>query len=148
MLLPFTDSLVQASRFDPELCRLADQHYSRQKPGTPQFCPPGELILLRNCEGSVVFSWVNQKYRNDLQRGYYNSIFRNESERLSSAIILEAERFAIQRWGGGRAFTKADPLKIKSLNPGYCFKQAGWQFCGIDPDGKHILEKFLYYENR
>ena len=143
MLLPFTGGLVEASRFDNELRILADAHYSRQKTGTPQFCPPGELVLLRDAQGRVVFSWVLQKYRLDDQRGFYNSIFRNISGRLSSEVILEAEQFAVRRWGAGRAFTKVDPSKVKSPNPGYCFKVAGWSFVGKDPEGKHILEKNL-----
>lgn len=142
MMLPFSD-LIESGRFDRELCALADRHYSRQTPGAPQFCPPGELIMLRDSRAEFVFAWLNQKYRMDEQRGYYCSIFRNESPRLSSEIILEAERFAVARWGSGRAFTKVDPRKIRSVNPGFCFKKAGWRFCGLDPEGKHILEKAL-----
>ena len=28
------------------------------------------------------------------------------------------------------------------VNPGYCFKMAGWGFCGTTKGGLHILEKF------
>jgi hypothetical protein len=31
----------KSHRFDPVGVALADRHYSRQKPGSPQFMPPG-----------------------------------------------------------------------------------------------------------
>ena len=33
-------------RADPEARVLADRHYNRQKPGTPQFVPPGRCLVL------------------------------------------------------------------------------------------------------
>lgn len=98
---------------------------------------------MRDTAGLVVFTWVKQKFRLDVQRGYYCSIFRNESPRRSSDIILEAEQFAVVRWGAGRAFTFIQPDKIASRNPGYCFKCAGWKFVSVNPKGQHILEKHL-----
>lgn len=143
MLLPFTDRLIETGRFDCESALLADRHYSRGKIGSPQFAPPGELIVLRDASGLVVFTWVRQQFRLDEQFGYYCSMFRNESPRLSSDIILEAETFAVARWGAGRAFTFIDPRRVASANPGYCFKRAGWKFVGLNPKGQHILEKYL-----
>jgi hypothetical protein len=79
----------------------------------------------------------------DNQTGYNCAIFRNESSRLSSDIILEAEQFAIEKWGPNRMYTYIDPGKIKSENPGYCYKKAGWHFEGKTKSGKHILVKII-----
>ena len=101
--------------------------------------------MLRNAGGSVLWVWMfpDPTMRFDGQVGYNNAIFRNESERRSSDIILEAEQWAIQKWGPNRAYTYIDPTKVKSANPGYCFKQAGWVRVGYAKDGKHLLAKEL-----
>lgn len=36
-----------SDRADPEARRIADRHYNRQKPGTPQFVPPGRCLVLK-----------------------------------------------------------------------------------------------------
>lgn len=79
----------------------------------------------------------------DAQTGYNCAIFRNESKRLSSDIILEAERHAVDKWGVNRAYTYVDPKRICSVNPGCCFKWAFWSLYGITQSGKHILSKDL-----
>jgi len=142
MLLDFTDGLVRVGKFDVECCQLADKHYSRQKPGTNQFMPPGRTMVLRSAAGDVVFGWLWQEKRDDGQAGYNCSIFRNESARLSSEIILEAERKVVAEWGENRGFTYIDPESISNKrNPGYCFKVAGWQFIKQTASGLHLLEK-------
>jgi hypothetical protein len=142
MLLDFTGELVQVSKFDFESCLFADQHYSRQKPGTHQFMPPGKTLILRSAAGDVLFGWLWQKIRADGQAGYNCSLFRNVSPRLSSAIILEAESKVVAAWGVNRGFTYIDPLRIRNQrNPGYCFKVAGWRFVKQTAVGLHLLEK-------
>jgi len=143
MILPFSDALIPSHRADPELCLLADRHYSRGRIGAPQFMPPGRTLVLRNADASVVFGWLwcLPGMRYDKQDGYCCTIFRNESERLSSEIILEAEAAAIAKWGPNRMFTYVDPSKIASPNPGYCFKQAGYRRIGYSQSGLHLLAK-------
>jgi hypothetical protein len=71
-------------------------------------------------------------------------IFRNESQHLSSDMILKAEKFALNRWGDTRAYTYVDPRKVRSSNPGYCFRVAGWEKAGITKRYKlKILAKEL-----
>lgn len=79
--------------------------------------------------------------RMDGQAGYNCAIFRNESARLSSEIILEAEVLAVEKWGPHRGFTYVDPRKIHSVNPGYCFKRAGWRQERVCKNGKVLLVK-------
>lgn len=143
-LLKFSDELVRVGKFDPESVLLADRHYSRQKRGTNQFMPPGRTMILRSAEGDVVFGWLWQNKRDDGQIGYNCSIFRNESERLSSDIIIEAEQKVVAEWGENRAFTYINPDGIRNkANPGYCFKCAGWKFVKQIKSGLHLLEKGL-----
>ena len=146
MRLAFTDGLLVTNHFDDEMRQLADRHYSRRTVGARQFCYSGRKIVLRDAAGLVLFVWMfpDPTMRMDSQIGFNCAIFRNESQRRSSEIILEAETFCVQRWGEGRAYTFVDPKRIRSVNPGYCFKLAGWQHCGFTKSGKHILEKFLH----
>jgi len=143
MLLPFTTRLTVTTHFDPEMAALADRHYSRRTPGARQFCYSGRKIVLRDSPGLVLFVWMypDPTFRMDNHTGYYCSIFRNESGRKSSEIILEAEQFAVARWGSGRAYTFVDGRKVRSTNPGYCFQIAGWTKAGESKGGKTILEK-------
>jgi hypothetical protein len=136
---------MQTTPFDAEMASLADRHYSRRKVGNRQFCNNGRKLVLRNAEGTVLFVWMfpDPSLRFDTQTGYNCTIFRNESTRRSSEIILEAERFVIAKWGPNRAYTFVDPRKVKSSNPGWCFIAAGWRVCGKTKSGKRILEKEL-----
>lgn len=143
MLLPFTEGLLRTSKFDGEMAMFYDGHYSRQKMGSPQFMPPGETIVLRDAQGLILFGWLKQRYRDDGQQGICCSVFRNFSRRRSSEVIREAEGWAYERWGRSRLFTYVNPAKIRSPNPGYCFKMAGWKFVQRMPDGKHLLAKSL-----
>lgn len=83
----------------------------------------------------------------DGQDGYNCAIFRNEGQRQSSEIILEAEEMAFRKWGPNRLFTYIDPKKIRSTNPGYCFKMAGWKRIGLSKSGKVLLAKYDGLEN-
>jgi hypothetical protein len=144
MLLPLWDGLVKTHGYDPEMAMLADRHYSRRKVGARQFVNAGRHLVLRDTAGEVLFVWLWQydQFRFDGQTGYNCQIFRNESARLSSAIILEAEAIAIAQWGPNRFYTYVDPTRIRSTNPGACFKHAGWKHVGYAvKDGKHLLVK-------
>ncbi len=145
MLIPFHDNLFRTTHFDPECAALADRHYSRRTVGARQFTYSGRKLVLRNSEGTVLFVWMypDPEMRMDGQVGYNNAIFRNESSRQSSDIILEAERWAVEKWGPNRAYTYIDPEKVRSRNPGYCFKKAGWRYVKLSAGGKHLLEKQL-----
>ncbi len=145
MLLPFTDGLQITNHFDGECAELADRHYSRRTIGARQFCYSGRKLVLRDAGGLVLFVWMypDATMRMDGQEGYNCAIFRNESTRRSSEIILEAEGFALAKWGPNRCYTYVDPRRIASKNPGYCFKVAGWRYVRVSKSGQHLLEKTL-----
>jgi len=134
---------------DPRAAAIYERHYSavnikarRCNRHDRRICGPGEKLVLLLPGSLGLFVW-RKANRPDLagQEGVYCSVFRNESEYLSSDLIREAEQLAQRRWPGMRMFTYVDPNKIKSTNPGYCFKMAGWTRCGKTQGGLVILEK-------
>lgn len=113
----------------PLALAIANRHYSRQWRGNleqSRFLPPGKRMILLHPLGLWIFVWVQQQYRSDGQTGVNCCLFRNESNILSSHIILMAEQAWCQQYGITRMFTYVHPKKIKSTNPGYCFQKAGW----------------------
>lgn len=144
----------KVSRRDPRAVALFARHYSSVKNGRDirswlsyGITGPGEVIVLLNADASALFVWLKQRYHAG-QSGVYCAVFRNEGDTLSSLLILEAEEIAWQRWPGERLFTYVNPAAVKSSNPGYCFKAAGWQLVrdGNQPlrtsKGLLVLEKF------
>jgi hypothetical protein len=156
MLLQFTPGLVRTTHFDDECRQLADRHYTR-RPGSigkRQFCYSGRKLVLRNAEGTVLFVWMwpQADKRMDGREGYNCAIFRNESSRPSSEIILEAERAATDRWGSGPAYTFIDARKLATKRchgaeycplPSRTYVRAGWTHTGFTATGKHVFEKGL-----
>jgi|SRR5262245_50620228 len=152
MLLPMREGLTRTWAADPECAALADRHYSRRAIGAALFTPNGPKLVLRDNAGLVVFAWLNQRIRRDGEYGYNCTIFRNESAARSSDLIREAERWALDEWGPGRAYTFIDPRKVAPTlvrsHPvwGFCFYKAGWRFVRLAGAGKHLLEKHLEEE--
>ncbi len=109
---------------------LADKHYSRKSIGAELFVGPGEKMVLVTLDYNALFVWRRAVYRRDGQTGVECSIFRNESGLLSSTMIKEAMKLAWKRWPGERLFTYVADTKIRNINPGCCFKKAGWRKCG------------------
>lgn len=106
------------------------------------FVGPGEKMVLFTPAFDAIFVW--RKFISlDGQTGVNCAVFRNESSTLSSALIAEAEALAWRRWPGERLYTYVDPRRIRSSNPGACFKKAGWRRCGVTKAKKLIiLEKW------
>lgn len=148
MLLPLIDGLVRTTHFDGEMAALADRHYSRRTVGARQFLYSGRKLVLRNTEGTVLFGWIwaDDDKRMDGQTGYNCAIFRNESGRRSSDIILEAEQAAFKKWGPNRLYTYIDPAKTRTIKcrgrrvVGFCYIKAGWKPL-INKNGRPHLSK-------
>jgi len=131
-------------RADPRAVRLADLHYSRQKPGTPQFMPPGRCLVLWQPGAVWGTSWPFAEYVKHAWAGaWVCSIFRNEGAGRASDLIREA--VAATRWYFGEPpslgmVTFVDPQKVRhKRDPGRCFLKAGFQRCGAAKDGKLAL---------
>lgn len=142
----------RVTKFDRRACWLADRHYSRRKIGSPQFMPPGQTIVLLSRDGLAVFGWWRPHPDAGLQAmngldGWTCTIFRNESPVLSSELILDAEQAIPElgyNIGPDGLLTYVWDCKIRSANPGYCFKQAGWSRVGRSADRrKTLLQKLV-----
>lgn len=138
----------RVTKFDTRAVALADRHYSRRKPGSRQFMPPGETVVLLSEDERAVFGWWRPhpssgiKAMNGLD-GWTCTIFRNAGSRwLSSSMILDAENVLMSLGvtiGPDGFITYVWDSKVASDNPGYCFKCAGYRVAGRSADGKKTL---------
>lgn len=137
---------IPVAKFTPAAARLADDHYSRRTFGSPQFMPPGQTLVLMTPDELAVFGWWRPhpdsgiKAMNGLD-GWTCTIFRNTGSHLSSYLIIEAERELLTRYdcGPDGLITYVWDSKVRSVNPGYCFKVAGWKVTGRSADGRKTL---------
>lgn len=131
---------------DGDACGLEmyAKHYSAHeyKDGRNRkiFCGPGQKIVLRTQSGDAFFVW-RRFIDASGQTGINCAFFRNESDKRSSDLIRQADAVADFCWPGERHYTYVNAQKIKSANPGFCFKVAGWRSCGTTGSGLLILER-------
>ncbi len=117
-------------RADPKAKGIADRHYNRQKPESPQFVPPGRcVVLLSECERALwVSSWPFAEYvRHAWPGAWVNSCFRNEGAGLSSTLIREAVAATRAIWGeppdlGMVTFVDRRHVKTKEVY-GWCYRR-------------------------
>ena len=126
---------------------IADRHYNRQKPGTPQFVPPGRCLVLTCTTGTALWvtSWPFAEYvRHAWPGAWVNSLFRRESGPLASDLIREA--VAITRWYWSDAptlgmVTFVDAGKVRhKRDPGRCYLRAGFRNAGETKGGLVALQ--------
>lgn len=127
------------SKSDSAANALADRHYSRRRPKSGQVGPPGRKLVLVTSDETAVWltHWPFANMAMDGLDAWRCSIFRNESERLGSDLIIEAMDLTASMWGETPTdgwVTWVDTRKVRSVNPGYCFKKAGWW---LDRDWHH-----------
>jgi hypothetical protein len=142
-----TQFWAQVGKFDPRSAALADRHYSRRKVGSPQFMPPGQTLILLSHDERAVWGWWRPHPASGIPSlngldGWTCTIFRNESSVLSSELVLDAERALYQSGvdiGPDGLLTYVWDSRIRSHNPGYCFKVAGWRRIGCSADGRKTL---------
>ena len=135
---------LPVSDHDTELRRLADKHYSRKTKGAKKYIGPGEYLALITPDGKAGFIWrkTNLELRMDAQEGIECTLFRNEAPELylSSNLILEAEKLALQKWPDAeRFFTYVNPAKIRSTYPGFTFIKAGYEKVGLSKSKKLVI---------
>ncbi|MEF3312628.1 hypothetical protein PV433_27430 [Paenibacillus sp. GYB004] len=111
---------------------LADRHYSRQTVGHRQWNRPGRKLVLRTPQGDAI--WVTWSgIRDDGLQAWECSIFRNESQFLSSEMIRDAIEATYSEWGTpppDGIITYVNSSKVRSPNPGFCFLKAGFRKIG------------------
>lgn len=132
-----TGAWCTTHRQDQQIRALADRHYSRQSPGSPQFAPPGEgLFLISRCGCAA---WVVVRNFFAGQRRWRCTLFRNEGRALSSDLIREATERTRAWWPSHYDVlptepltTEVDPRRVRSKrDPGWCFLRAGWRRVGV-----------------
>jgi hypothetical protein len=109
--------------------------------------PPGQTIVLLESSGHAVWGWWRPAPSSGLASmngldGWTCTIFRNESDTLSSALILDAEAAPTEFGydiGPDGLLTYVWDSKIKSSNPGCCFKIAGWKAISRSADNRKTL---------
>jgi len=136
-----------SDRAEPRARLIADRHYNRQKPGSPQFVPPGRCLVLTCTVGSALWvtSWPFAEYvKHQWAGAWVNSAFRRESGPLASNLIRQA--VAITRWFwpdvphlGMITFIDRDKVKGKK-DFGYCYRCAGFKEVGETKGGLLALQ--------
>lgn len=113
--------------------------------------PPGETVVLITPDARAVFGWWRPHPTSGITAmngldGWTCTIFRNIGPTLSSLLILDAELWIYSvdsaPPGPDGLLTYVWDDKVRSANPGYCFKQAGWEVHPTKPrsaDGKKTL---------
>lgn len=119
---------------------LADRHYNRQKPGTPQFVPPGRCLVFLAPAALWVTSWPFAEYVKHAWAGaWINSCFRREAGPQASDLIREAIAATKAIWGdppplGMVTFVDASQVRRKR-DPGRCYRKAGFNLVGETKGG-------------
>jgi len=128
---------VQIQKADWRALKLADRHYTRQKPGTPQFCRPGRnLVLLTEDEQALWVTWHG--IRDDGWNAWECTMFRNEGPYLSSHLIVLALGITRQLWG--EPPTDGLITYVGEHLRGGCFHAAGFRKAGHSKSGKLLLQ--------
>lgn len=127
---------------------IADRHYNRRRPGSPQFVPPGRCIVLLESSGKAVWvtSWPFAEYVKHAWPGaWVNSLFRNEAraEHLSSDLIRAAVAETRAEWEspplGIVSFVDAGKVRRKR-DPGRCYLRAGFRHVGFTKGGLFVFQ--------
>ena len=125
---------------------LANRHYSRQKPGTPQFVKPGRCIVLLTEDETALWvsSWPFPQFTKHAWPGAWEcSVFRNEGLHLASDLIRDAVAATRFIWGELPALplgmvTFIDPKEVRQKprkDYGMCYQKAGWRLLEQKTEG-------------
>jgi hypothetical protein len=124
-------------------------HYSRRTPGSRTFTRVGQEVVFVTERKDAVWAVVRQRTPSAAGSGasrgrdgktdinprfvWRNMLFRNLGSSQSSALILDAVISTYSEWVlkyGSLPIevlrTEIDPRRVRSTNPGYCYKRAGF----------------------
>lgn len=150
---------MKSNRADPKARAVADRHYNRQKPGSPQFVPPGRCLVLyaENESGRALWvtSWPYAQYvKHQWAGAWMCSAFRNEGAGLASELIRDAVSATRSFFGEPPELGMVTFIDRKKVRPtmvhgaptwGYTYELAGFQCVGETKGG--LLAMQLMLEN-
>lgn len=145
LLLPTGRLWIEVRDGDPRLRQIYNRHYSRRvyRDGRvpKKIVGPGEYMALVTQDLCALFVW-RKFFDASGQDGVNCAVFRRETQcpYRASDMIRAAMDLAWLRWPGKRLYTYVNASRIRSVNPGYCFKRAGWRRHGKTKGGLVILE--------
>lgn len=131
-------------RADPKAKALADRHYNRQKPDSPQFVPPGRCLVLLSLDERAfwVTSWPFGAYvRHRWPGAWVCSAFRREGgDAPASALIRAAVAATVAHWPDVPALgmvtfldrAKVRPVRVRGVETW----GRTWLLSGFEPDGE------------
>lgn len=137
----------RSHRFDLPARLLADRHYSRQKPGSPQFMPAGSCRVLVADNSKAVFglSFPKAEFVKHAWAGaWIVSIFRNEdagplaSDMIRDAMAVMQTEYDVPALG---CVTFVNPKMVPGVLcrgervKGFCFMKAGFRAVGETKKG-------------
>jgi hypothetical protein len=142
----------RSHRADKNALPLADRHYNRQKPGTPQFVPPGRnLVFLSEGHRAVwVTSWPRYA-RHEWEGAWINTLFRNEGAGEASELIRAAIVETKKIWEPPELgiVTFVDSRKVPGIMVrgykvfGFCYWKAGFKHIGFTKVWRHHVWQML-----
>ena len=120
------------SQCDPRLVSLFRSHYSCKNPTTRRVNAGGgrTSCLLHGPTGEdAAWVWSFQRYGH-LAGVAYNMFFRRVKGARASDLIVAAETFIPPDLLPIVGVSFVDCTKVRSSNPGFCFREAGWEVVG------------------
>lgn len=140
-------------RADPRALPLANRHYNRQTPESPQFVPPGRCLVLLTADATALWVTSWPQFSDHAWPGaWVNTLFRNERPdlHLSSELIREAVAATLARFGDPPALgmvTFVQPSAVRrKRDPGRCYRRAGFRAVGETAVHKHVALQLLPHE--
>lgn len=129
---------------------IADRHYNRQKPGTPQFVPPGRCVVLRHQSAVWVTSWPFAEYtKHEWAGAWVNTTFRKECGGNASDFIIQAiaaTRFVWPDVPEIGIVSFVNPVKVPATIRrgekvyGYSYLKAGFEHVGFTKGGLWVWQ--------
>lgn len=147
---------------DPRALDMADRHYSRQSPGTPEFMGNGHKIALMHFapDGTPAALWASHRpapgvaVRSDGRDAWACTMFRVEQRTvLASELIAEAVAITVGLWTPLPAdgfYTTINPRFVKSQGRkrghGWCYQCAGWEVQAERTKRRDLIVLILPYD--
>lgn len=141
-----------SSRADPAARRLADRHYNRQKPGTPQFAPTGScVVFVTDCgrafwiTSAPLAEWVKHAWAG----AWICSAFRNEGAGKASELIRQAVAATRAHYGEPPELGMVTFINREKVRPtmvrgrpvwGWTYRKAGFVEAGETKGGLLALQ--------